>query len=388
MKIETMLIDDEKNIADGFAYTIRENFSSRVSLHVFYDALEALEYSKNHPVSLLISDISMPELDGITLAKKMKEKNKSMRTIFLTGMNSFEYVYNAVQIGNVSYIMKIEEEEKLIKLIDETLTDIASAFAELEKSSDLKNDNTKLKQKIINRNVSDLLLKDSLDAEEFDFNSYLLYVWADKKIEIVKDKVKETLDYIDIINIDANSIFVLLESISEDNLFRFHKIREHIFNVDMIDTTVIYSNKRYLFSDFKKVYEKMKSVLLSSDSLEYLKTIDINTIEVKDNLDFISEVRQFMLDNMENGALLKDASDHFHYNISYFSRTFKSKTGMNYKDYLLSMQIQRAKTLLTSTEFKVQEISKKVGFFSTNNFQMVFKRETGMTPKEYRKQQK
>ena len=42
----------------------------------------------------------------------MKEKNKSMRTIFLTGMNSFEYVYNAVQIGNVSYIMKIEEEEK------------------------------------------------------------------------------------------------------------------------------------------------------------------------------------------------------------------------------------------------------------------------------------
>ena len=210
MKIETMLIDDEKNIADGFAYTIRENFSSRVSLHVFYDALEALEYSKNHPVSLLISDISMPELDGITLAKKMKEKNKSMRTIFLTGMNSFEYVYNAVQIGNVSYIMKIEEEEKLVKLIDETLTDIASAFAELEKSSDLKNDNTKLKQKIINRNVSDLLLKDSLDAEEFDFNSYLLYVWADKKIEIVKDKVKETLDYIDIINIDANSIFVLL----------------------------------------------------------------------------------------------------------------------------------------------------------------------------------
>lgn len=385
MKIETVLIDDEKNIADGFAYTIRENFSSRVSLHVFYDALEALEYSKNHQVSLLISDISMPELDGITLAKKMKETHKWMRTIFLTGMNSFEYVYKAVQIGYVSYIMKIEEEEKLIKLIDETLTDIASAFAQLEKCSDLKNDNTKLKQEIINRNVSDLLLKDSLDDEEFDFNSYLLYIWADKKIEIVKDKLKETLDYIDIINIDANSIFVLLESISEDDLLRFYKIREHIFNADMIDTTVIYSKKRYLFSDFKKVYEKMKSVLLSSDSLEYLKTIDINTIEVKDNLNFVSEVRQFMLDNMENGALLKDASDHFHYNISYYSRMFKSKTGMNYKDYLLSMQIQRAKTLLTSTEFKVQEISKKVGFLSTNNFLMVFKRETGMTPKEYRK---
>ena len=111
-----MLIDDEKNIADGFAYTIRENFSSRVSLHVFYDALEALEYSKNHPVSLLISDISMPELDGITLAKKMKEiSNEFGEKVLFEGEQKIEESKKEFEETHEELLTRVSEKTEAAK---------------------------------------------------------------------------------------------------------------------------------------------------------------------------------------------------------------------------------------------------------------------------------
>jgi len=62
---------------------------------------------------------------------------------------------------------------------------------------------------------------------------------------------------------------------------------------------------------------------------------------------------------------------------------FKKHTGQTIYDYLVETRIARAKKLLSSTSIKVYEVSELVGYMSKAHFTEVFKKKTGMTPKEY-----
>ncbi|WP_276353780.1 response regulator [Cohnella caldifontis] len=68
----------------------------------------------------------------------------------------------------------------------------------------------------------------------------------------------------------------------------------------------------------------------------------------------------------------------------WLSQTFKKETGRTYLDYLTEVRIDRAKTLLRETSLKIYEIAEKVGYRDLQYFGLLFKKRTGLTPKEYR----
>ena len=63
------------------------------------DGFQALEYIRNHPVELLITDMKMPGLDGLGLIRRLKEENLLPVTIVLSGYNEFELVREAFRLG-------------------------------------------------------------------------------------------------------------------------------------------------------------------------------------------------------------------------------------------------------------------------------------------------
>ena len=75
-----------------------------------------------------------------------------------------------------------------------------------------------------------------------------------------------------------------------------------------------------------------------------------------------------------------------HYTYSYFSYAFKEVFGMPVTKYLLDIRINKATTLLRSTDMNVTEIAASCGFSDTNYFARAFKKETGCSPSEYRRQ--
>ena len=68
----------------------------------------------------------------------------------------------------------------------------------------------------------------------------------------------------------------------------------------------------------------------------------------------------------------------------YFSRLFKRETGFSPHRYILAARIGNAKFLLQSTGDSVKRICFTVGFTSESSFCTAFKKETGLTPSEYR----
>lgn len=70
------------------------------------NAAEALVYLKEHPVDLLITDISMPGVDGICLALEARALRPALRIVIVSGYAEFEYAQGAIQASVDDYILK------------------------------------------------------------------------------------------------------------------------------------------------------------------------------------------------------------------------------------------------------------------------------------------
>lgn len=63
---------------------------------------------------------------------------------------------------------------------------------------------------------------------------------------------------------------------------------------------------------------------------------------------------------------------------------FKQKTGSGFKEYVISLRMEKAMELLKHTQLKLIDIAEKVGYQDVKHFTQVFRKRTNMTPTEYR----
>ncbi|TVX99835.1 response regulator transcription factor [Cohnella terricola] len=71
---------------------------------------------------------------------------------------------------------------------------------------------------------------------------------------------------------------------------------------------------------------------------------------------------------------------------NYFSRVFKEETGQHFTEWLNKYRVEKAKILLKDVSAKIYEVADRVGYNDYKYFTHIFKKATGLTPKEYRNQ--
>ena len=100
----------------------------------------------------------------------------------------------------------------------------------------------------------------------------------------------------------------------------------------------------------------------------------------------IADKLKAFLQKMEHQtATVELAADYFGFNRDYFGRYFKNKFGMTFGDFYKSFQIDYARRLLETGQFKVLEVSRLLGFSTPDYFTRVFKKHTGNTPSAVKK---
>jgi len=99
-----LIVEDDK----AFLWILRQSFTSD-GFFVFFaqDGEEGLAVAEKEKPDLILLDILMPKMDGITMAKKLKEKGSKSQIIFLTNLKDAEHISEAVSIANeTDYIVK------------------------------------------------------------------------------------------------------------------------------------------------------------------------------------------------------------------------------------------------------------------------------------------
>lgn len=123
-------------------------------------------------------------------------------------------------------------------------------------------------------------------------------------------------------------------------------------------------------------YKLQESVEVFTDSM-------FNYIPSKNN-ELIKKAISHISKNYSKTLTLEEVANHVHLNSAYFSTVFKQSCGSSFKEYLNMVRIEESKRLLANTDYSVIDIAIAVGFEDQSYFSKVFKKYTGLTPKQYR----
>ncbi len=93
---------------------------------------------------------------------------------------------------------------------------------------------------------------------------------------------------------------------------------------------------------------------------------------------------QFIADHSHDSIGIDEVAAHVGYSRSYITRRFRTEIGKSINDYITEAKIRDAKRFLRYSELSFGEIANSLAFSSQAYFQTVFKKETGLTPGEYR----
>lgn len=104
-----------------------------------------------------------------------------------------------------------------------------------------------------------------------------------------------------------------------------------------------------------------------------------------ENKQKIRQAVQYMQENFRQSLNMAQVSNHVSMNYSLFSLLFKQYTGSNFVNYMQKLRLNEAKKLLEETDWRVNEIGRRVGFSDEKRFLKVFKAAVGMSPTEYRR---
>ncbi len=110
MKTSILVVDDEKAVRENLARYLSDEYI----VYTASDGYEAIKkINENSDIEVLLSDLKMPEIDGLELLEKIQSNSNEIITIFVTGFSTIESAVNAMRKGAYDYLTKPIDLNKL-----------------------------------------------------------------------------------------------------------------------------------------------------------------------------------------------------------------------------------------------------------------------------------
>ena len=461
MREYTVIVaDDEQMISNGISRMIKQECEGARVVATCYDGAEVMRTLKEGPVDLVITDICMPECDGLQIAEYIHKNKLPTKVVIITAYRNFEYAQSALEYGVRRIISKPLDSDELLELIcsyrDEKLNReyVASQISETKKiinehlffckqlglyiSGELnytelkgffaktnrgfaekpcaliklsvppkksfsnennnwrnmcETDNEKSVAYCINDNISNATIllfimegeaagvaKQYIDEIEtlfkkaFDVEVKSSYSLYDSLMSIIvegsRSMVTMYVDYLMSNNYGAISDLVH----TFDTVYDYEWVRNFCYSLigylsDCIDLDGEYYLNRLKFIDSKR------------GLLDFLSELTKNTSFDSDKR--VVQVKYYISQHYSEGITLRSIADIFDISHTYLSKIFHDETGESFGNYIIRFRMKKAKEFLIRGKHTIEEVSELLGYNSVHYFLKVFKKETGMTPKQY-----
>lgn len=123
---KVLIVDDEPIIREGLPHIIDWQYYGFEIVGAAQNGIEGIKLIQEYQPDLVITDIRMPEMDGLEMIHTAKQRGVSFYSIILSGYSEFSYAQKAIRLGTVSYLLKpIDEDE---------LTDILQRISKIEQN--------------------------------------------------------------------------------------------------------------------------------------------------------------------------------------------------------------------------------------------------------------
>lgn len=334
-----VVIDDEYIVVEGIKAILERKKLNCEVVGFAYNGIDALDVIAKKKPDIVITDIRMPGLDGLSLIEACQEFLPDTNYIVISGYTEFEYARKALSLGVKDYLDKPVTIEKVMDVIER-----------IDKTEGGKNYLRKQIAELMDEIVNNAISRDRI-----------------KMSETVHKYLQSLSEYSDDFNYYKQEIFKMLAVVLE------------IYN-DQIQET----DKKYQVS-----YSEIEEWKDRTDANNYVERKFIQIAEtiqgerVGSNHRIIKQILCFIEENYNKDIGLNELADMVGMNPAYLSILFRDEVGVSYVKYLTELRIKHAKNYLDAGH-KVCEVSEMVGYNNYRYFCDIFKKHVGQTPNEYK----
>lgn len=390
--LQIMIVDDEimsQEIIKNFIDSYLPQYHVQC---VCSNGIEALTRFDEDACDIVLVDIHMPIMNGITLIEELNKKSKDYVPIVISGYAEFEYAKSAMKLGVSHYLLKPLDFKELERSL------IAASYAltqkrELQTSLNWAEENQEIfftrllsgeymskKEAITNFGVLHFPFSYDKSAGIFiqisiERNGDLQY-----EFDIIHSEIKQLIHTL-------CPVHYVYSLVITDNICNFLLVGDTIPHIP-VDEVVFEVNTKlgipitvsYLhnFSSLEelRIYEPLMCVTISDNNQAKSNR---ETIE-----NCIKNAVEYIQGHYSEDLTREVVASQVYMSGAYFSRCFKMIMKISYKDYLTEIRMQKAIELLNTCS-RIQDIAKLVGYPNTNRFNINFKNFTSYTPSEYRR---
>ncbi len=383
-----LLVDDEKLILQGLTARLAAILPD-IDARQAQSADEALAILEGWQAQLVIVDIQMPDMDGLTLIAKIKERRTDIHFVILSGYAEFAYAQRGIQLGVHEFLVKpvsTQELQNTLTRIAQKINDEASDAGNVGEVLTLKRrlNSISLQQDFFRliggaRDEQDaaLMQKQVFPQARSMLRLTILYVSSAGKPPMNGggEPERSLLGEVEALLTDSaeyDAPYQYLQ-IAYLNVMSALSLNAGLRSLEIgVDSSPLNS-----FDSREEFLQYLKMLLHST----FLPRNDIAASRVERIRHAIEYIRKHFSENLTLDGL----SYQYALSPNYFSTVFKEATGMGVVSFLTGMRIENACYMLVNTELSVSSIAHRVGYSDAQYFYQVFKKSVGSTPMQYRK---
>lgn len=138
-KYSVLLVDDEEDVVEAIVQKIDWEGLGYSLAGYAKNGLEALEIAEEKQIDVVLTDIKMPYMDGLTLSHRLKELYPSIKIIIFSGFDEFEYAKEAIRLEAEEYMLKPVDAGELSRVFQKVHDALDQEFDEKQSIHRLKN---------------------------------------------------------------------------------------------------------------------------------------------------------------------------------------------------------------------------------------------------------
>ncbi len=421
-----MIADDNphtlKNLSEG---TDWEDFDFHLT-GTFLNGVALLEAAKQDMPDLVITDISMPQMDGITLTTQLYQLKPDIKIVFISSYSEFDYARSALKLHIFDYILKpiqLDQLQDVMSRLLEKLRQEQLAYFESLQARSQKDHY----QKIALSHYASRLLFQAKDEAKIQAELAQLGIYFNSQYSVCvvcfsldnplnpDDQLKSShyfrsildsafeevqgLQLIPAMLEDKQGVFLLLTEDSELSLFDLLARLGVDIEVKMnLRITMGYSNSSVCLTEIPLLYKQAQSALqnlLESDAgIPIASYGDVHVTSSSSGSDgsthtnskAIAAMRTFIEKHYMEPITTNDVAGSVYLSPNYANRCFVAECGITIFAYIVQYRLEKSKEFLRETDEHITRIAEYVGYSSKTSFYLAFKRHTGISPTEYRQQ--
>ena len=416
-----MIADDNPYIIKELSNIIDwEDFDMCVT-GTYSNGKALLDAAKEDMPDVILTDISMPVMNGIDLAAAIRQLSPDIKIILISSYSDFSYAQKAIQMQVFEYILKPFDAAQLSDTMNRTLNELqAEHYQRYEQKRTLQQVETfrtlaleKYMSELLYHTTDDIRVLSELAALEVTlFSSYklqLALVTPDNEAGMFRsntvNKIRSILysnqqkNYQPVLMPVSDGHFAIL-FIYKGDFSDIYNILAHL-SVDIetmtgLHTTIGFSRSTKSFSDLPMLYTQAQEATVRACSMKIpllgYKAIDeasllsnMQRITSSTAKKYVKQMKEYIESHYAEQITTRDVSQAVYLSANYANQLFTTEYSCTIYEYVTKCRIKEAKRLLKETDKQITLIAELVGYNGKTNFYISFKRNVGITPTEYRR---